>query len=383
MNSQRWLSLNYFTFFFTWGVFLPYWTGWLITDKGLSVPAASIIMGAGMIARSLSMLIVFPIATKLYAISVVMRGMAIAALVTMLFYIPFESYTALFVITVLFSAIYPNLMPGMESSASVLIRTEKIHYGKSRSYGSLGYTIALVFVGGVTELFGIGSVLWIMIAGLLMMVASQWIAAPAKLSDKPKRKETNEGVSLKELFTSGSFGIVLVVSILLQGAHASYYNYGYIFLDDLGINSFYIGLILNVAVIIEIGFFLKADALFSEFRPSTLFGLAAIGSTIRWVAIFLFPNVWVFILVQALHAVSFGFAHYAFIQYISSKLKASQIPTAQGMYSAFAMSLSVALLTFLGGYLYEIEPGAAFLGMLICTVPALILVAVTRQKLKY
>lgn len=60
MNSQRWLSMSFSAFFFTWGIFLPYWTGWLTIEKGLFVTAASFITGAGMIARSLSTFIVFP-----------------------------------------------------------------------------------------------------------------------------------------------------------------------------------------------------------------------------------------------------------------------------------------------------------------------------------
>lgn len=54
INSQKWLSINFAAFFFTWGVFLPYWTGWLTNEKGLSVLHASIIMGAGMVARAIS-----------------------------------------------------------------------------------------------------------------------------------------------------------------------------------------------------------------------------------------------------------------------------------------------------------------------------------------
>ena len=44
MNNQRWLSISFLTFFFTWGVFVPYWTGWLTIEKGLvreSTPASS------------------------------------------------------------------------------------------------------------------------------------------------------------------------------------------------------------------------------------------------------------------------------------------------------------------------------------------------------
>ncbi|MEH7663834.1 MFS transporter, partial [Bacillus velezensis] len=37
MKAYRWMSLHFFSFFMTWGVFLPYWTGWMVHIKGVSV----------------------------------------------------------------------------------------------------------------------------------------------------------------------------------------------------------------------------------------------------------------------------------------------------------------------------------------------------------
>ncbi|EAZ84928.1 probable 3-phenylpropionic acid transporter [Bacillus sp. B14905] len=54
MNNQRWLSQNFFTFFITWGIFLPYWTGWLVDAKHLTVSQASVVMGCGLLARATS-----------------------------------------------------------------------------------------------------------------------------------------------------------------------------------------------------------------------------------------------------------------------------------------------------------------------------------------
>lgn len=64
MNNQRWLAKNFFMFFITWGIFLPYWTGWLINDKELTVSEASIIMGFGLVARALSTMFIFPFVSK-------------------------------------------------------------------------------------------------------------------------------------------------------------------------------------------------------------------------------------------------------------------------------------------------------------------------------
>lgn len=133
----------------------------------------------------------------------------------------------------------------------------------------------------------------------------------------------------------------------------------------------------------EILFLLKADNFFAKWNTSSLFLVAAVGSTVRWIIIFLFPNVWAFILSQTLHSLSFAMAHYAFIQYITRILPPQQIANAQGMYSALAMSLSTAVLTLFGGYLYEMSPGLAFLGMIVFTVPAIILILVTRKNYQY
>lgn len=384
INSQKWLSINFFAFFFTWGVYLPFWTGWLITEKDLSVSHASLIMGAGMLARAASTFILFPVATKLFSLRSVMMWAALLSLVILAMYIPANTFMPLLIITIAFNFVYPNLLPAMESSASVLIQKERIHYGKSRSFGSIGYTIGLLLIGAVVAIWTEQAILWVMLFGLALMWFLHTRSAPPSLTVKPSKENgENKKSNFKRLLSSKPFVTVLILAILLQGAHASYYNFGYIYLQDLGVNSLYIGVVLNVAVLLEILFFSRADKLFANTRVSTMFLIAATGSTVRWILIYLVPNVWVFNISQLLHALSFGVAHYAFIQFISKNLPPDDIPSAQGMYAAFGMSLSTAVLTLVGGYLYEINPGIAFLGMTLCTIPAIFIVLWTRNKLSY
>ncbi|MEK4700548.1 MFS transporter [Solibacillus sp. FSL R7-0668] len=382
MNQQRWLAKNFFMFFATWGIFIAYWTGWLINDKGISVSEASIIMGFGLVARAISTMFIFPSISKIMSNKRVLIFFTLVSLIVTLLYIPVSSFVGLFIITMLFSMFYPALLPAMESSAATLMQHGQVHYGKARSLGSFGYVVAVLIISMLTGIYGEQTILWAMIFGLTALFAIQLMPAPQMLTVIPKSEET-KSLSMKGLFEVKSFAIVLIVVILLQGAHASYYNYGYIYLQDLNVNAFYIGMILNVAVLFEILYFLKADTFLTKWKPSSLLLLAAIGSTLRWLLIYLFPNMPMFVVSQALHALSFAMAHYAFIQYISKALPKEQIPNAQGMYSALAMSLSAALLTWLGGVLYEVEPGLAFLGMLIFTVPAVFIIVLTKKRFDY
>ncbi|WP_301108512.1 MFS transporter [Sporosarcina sp.] len=381
MNNQRWLSMSFFVFFFTWGIFLPYWTGWLTSAKGLSVTDASIIMGAGMIARSFSTFFLFPLAMRNLSLLRVMRWTTLLSFLIALAYLPESPFYVLFGLTVLFSAVYPVILPSVESGASLLMQVERIHYGKSRSFGSIGYTIALLLIGVATAIWNEQAILYMMIVGLAAALWFFYRQAPVALLQPPVKTPTRDTGQLRALFANKPFVLVLLIAILLQGAHASYYNYGFIFLDGMGINGFYIGIILNIAVLFEIIFFTQADRLLANVRTSTIFLIAAAGSTVRWIAIFLFPVTSVFIATQVLHSVSFGMAHFAFIQYISKTLPHTLIASAQGVYAAVAMSLSVAILTFPAGYLYDLSPRYAFLSMAVCSIAALFLILLSKQRL--
>lgn len=384
MNEQRWLSTSFLVFFFTWGIFLPYWTGWLTSEKGLSVTDASIVMGAGMIARSISTFFVFPYLTKKLPLIRVIQWTTLSSLVIALLYLPDSSFFLLLLLTVMFSAVYPMILPGVESGASLLVQQGAIQYGRSRSYGSIGYTAALLLIGAATAIWSTQAILYVMIGGLIVGVLFYSRPSPSALQIIPQAEPVRaKKGQMKELFSQKSVLAVMALAVLLQGAHASYYNYGFIYLNDLGINGVYIGIILNIAVLFEILFFTKADRLLANVNISTMFLVAAIGSTVRWVAIFLFPVTWVFIATQVLHALSFGVAHFAFIQFISKHLPSSLIAAAQGFYAAVAMSLSTALLTFPAGYLYDQSPGLAFLSMAACSITAIFIVLRTRSKLAY
>lgn len=379
MNIQRWMSRQFFTFFMTWGIFLPYWTGWLINAKGMTVSQASLIMSLGLLARGLSTLLAFPYLSGKLSSKTLLNGMGIATLISILCYIPANSFTSLLVITLLFHFCYPALMPALDSAAGILVQHNQLkHYGKSRSWGSIGFVIAGLILTVFTGALGDQVILWMMLLSTMVLVYLSLLRAPDVLTVKPKVDKTNQGGMLK-LFTIKHFALVLLVVILLQAAHASYYNYGYIYLQELHAPKYLIGVIINIAVIAEIIFFSRADKAFHKFSVGSLLALAALGSTIRWILLFAFPNVIVFCLAQTLHACSFAMGHYAFMKYLIKNIPHEQIPKAQGIYSALALSWSTAVFTIFGGYLYEIEPRYAFIGMIVCTVPAMMLALVYRK----
>ncbi len=380
MNTQRWMSRKYFSFFMTWGIFLPYWTGWLIHAKGLSVSQASLIMSLGLVARGLSTLVAFPYFSVKWSSQTLLNTSAIGTLIALFCYIPASSFASLLLITLLLHVCYPIMMPALDSAAGILLQSGQLnHYGKSRLWGSIGFVASGIVLTVFTGQFGDQLILWAFFLGALVIVGFGFLRAPDVLSVRPQVDHSKKG-SMLNLFRIKHFGLVLIIVILLQAAHASYYNYGYLFLQHIHAPEYLIGLIINIAVLAEIVFFSIADQVFKKWSVGSLLTFAALGSTVRWLMVFTFPNVEVFCVAQLLHACSFAMGHYAFIKYLTKNIPHSQIPKAQGLYSALALSWGTSILTVFGGYLYGIQPRYAFLGMIVCTIPSMLLAIGYRKR---
>lgn len=259
MNSQRWMSRQFFSFFITWGIFLPFWTGWLVHAKEISVPQASLIMSLGLVVRGLSTLFVFPFLSGKFSNKTLLNAMGIGTLVSVLCYIPANSFASLLAATILLHLFYPALMPALDSAAGILVQSKLLkRYGKSRSWGSIGFIISGMLLTVFTAALGDQVILWALLLGTLVLVCLNFMPAPVVLNEKPPANQTQKG-GILQLFHVKHFGVVLVIVILLQAAHASYYSYGYIYLQEIHTPKYLIGVIMNIAVIAEIIFFFFAE----------------------------------------------------------------------------------------------------------------------------
>lgn len=379
MNTQRWMSSQFFLFYMTWGIFLPYWTGWMINTKGISISQASLIMSLGLVIRGLATLTAFPYFSGKFSSKAILNGMAIGTVLALLLHIPAGSFATLLAAALVLNFFYPTLMPALEGVAGILAQSKQLqHYGRSRSWGSIGFILAGIVLTFITGTFGDEVILWALLLGALAFTGLGFLSAPAVLSKKPQANQVKKGGML-QLFRIRHFGLVLIIVILLQAAHASYYSFGFIFLQDIHAPKYLIGIILNIAVVAEIVFFSMADRKLQHVSEGALLAVAALGSTVRWLLIAAFPNVVVFCIAQTLHSFSFAMGHYAFMKYMIKHVPHDRIADAQGVYAALALSWSTAVLTAFGGFLYEIEPRFAFAGMIVCTIPSMLLALVYRK----
>lgn len=384
MSSKTWLSSNYFLQFLVTGTFLPFWMVYLTSVKNLSVLEASSIFSMLYFARVISGIFLSPYLIKKYNLNITMKLSVASGLILAISYGFTNEKILLGIITFLFGLIYFMISPLVEGLASLFLREENIDYGKARTYGSLGYTVVGIFIGGVLGYVGNGALYYILIFLVALYLVFMFLPQPKLVKNlnldnnsNNDKKESLYGWVLKD-----RNAILLIVTIFLyQLSHTAYNNYNAIYLESMNISAKWLsGVILNVSVIAEIIFFIFSKRLVDKIKPKNLLVFAGVCAMIRWAALATFHNIYVFTVMQTFHAITFAVAHIAFILMLNRDYNNKEIIDMQNLYTAICFQLSMAVGLYIMGALWDISTSYVFYASAI--IAAIGTVVATRLKTK-
>lgn len=384
MSSKTWLSSNYFLQFLVTGTFLPFWMLYLTSVKNLSVLEASSIFSMLYFARVISGIFLSPYLIKKYNLNITMKLSVASGLILAISYGFTNEKILLGIITFLFGLIYFMISPLVEGLASLFLREENIDYGKARTYGSLGYTVVGIFIGGVLGYVGNGALYYILIFLVALYLVFMFLPQPKLVKNlnldnnsNNDKKESLYGWVLKD-----RNAILLIVTIFLyQLSHTAYNNYNAIYLESMNISAKWLsGVILNVSVIAEIIFFIFSKRLVDKIKPKNLLVFAGVCAVIRWAALATFHNIYVFTVMQTFHAITFAVAHIAFILMLNRDYNNKEIIDMQNLYTAICFQLSMAIGLYIMGALWDISTSYVFYVSAI--IAAIGTVVATRLKTK-
>ena len=384
MSSKTWLSSNYFLQFLVTGTFLPFWMVYLTSVKNLSVLEASSIFSMLYFARVISGIFLSPYLIKKYNLNITMKLSVASGLILAISYGFTNEKILLGIITFLFGLIYFMISPLVEGLASLFLREENIDYGKARTYGSLGYTVVGIFIGGVLGYVGNGALYYILIFLVALYLIFMFLPQPKLVKNlnldnnsNNDKKESLYGWVLKD-----RNAILLIATIFFyQLSHTAYNNYNAIYLESMNISAKWLsGVILNVSVIAEIIFFIFSKRLVDEIKPKNLLVFAGVCAMIRWAALATFHNIYVFTVMQTFHAITFAVAHIAFILMLNRDYNNKEIIDMQNLYTAICFQLSMAVGLYIMGALWDISTSYVFYASAI--IAAIGTVVATRLKAK-
>ena len=363
MSSKNWLSTNYFLQFAVNGVFLPFWILYLTGVKNLTVLEASSIFSMLYLARFLGGIFLSPYLLKRYNISLSLKISVIAGILLALSYGITNNKIILTLITFMFGLVYYTVAPFIESLASLFLKEEGIDYGKARTWGSVSFTLVGIAAGGIIGYVGSIALYYILIILLVLYVVFMFLPQPklVRTLTVNKSDNNNTGKLYSWVLKDKNAILLILVIFLYQLSHTAYNNYNALYLESMNISAKWMsGLILNISVIAEILFFIFSKKIIGKIKPTQLLVFCGIGAIIRWLMLAIFHNIYVFVVMQTFHAITFAVGHIAFILILNNRFNTEKIIDMQILYTAICYQLSMTIGLYIMGAIWDINSSLVF-----------------------
>jgi PPP family 3-phenylpropionic acid transporter len=285
-----------------------------------------------------------------------------SSLAASLIYPPIDGFWPILLVTVLVSAFFSPVMNLGDNLTLLIARANRLDYGRMRLWGSISF-IAAAGLGGVTAAAqGPESVLYLLIGGIALTAAAACLLPkpPPKPASPPLAGTAGRG-RVMMLMTDPAFLLFLGATAAIQSSHAVYYAFGTLHWRELGHSEAVIGWLWAEGVIAEILLFAFGTALGARLSPARLLMVAGLGGLVRWTGTAVAETVPALAVLQILHALTFGAAHLAAMQYIARAIPIDRSATAQALYGALATGMCTALAMILAGAAYDrLHAGAYF-----------------------
>ncbi|MEJ8322638.1 3-phenylpropionate MFS transporter [Kosakonia sacchari] len=369
LQSTRWLALAYFTYFFSYGIFLPFWSVWL-KGVGLTPEIIGMLLGAGLVARFLGSLFIAP---RVSDPSRLIMALRVLALATLLFALAFYAGTHvawLAVIIIGFNLFFSPLVPLTDALAGTWQKQFPMDYGRVRLWGSIAFVIGSALTGKLVSLFDYQAILALLTLGAASMLLGM-LLRPSILPQGENRQQDGAGWQAWRALIAQNWRFLACVS-LLQGAHAAYYGFSAIYWQSAGYSASTVGYLWSLGVVAEVVIFALSNRLFRRFSARDLLLLSAVCGLVRWSLMGWTTELPWLIIAQILHCGTFTVCHLAAMRYISAR-QGSEVIRLQAVYSAVAMGGSIALMTMIAGFLFEHLHQGLFFVMAVLAIPALFL----------
>ncbi|VEI20759.1 Probable 3-phenylpropionic acid transporter [Serratia plymuthica] len=368
LQSTRWLALSYFTYFFSYGIFLPFWGVWL-KGEGIAPETIGILLGAGLVARFLGSLLIAP---RVKDPSHLVTALRLLALLTLAFAVGFcfgNGWGWLMLVIAGFNLFFSPLVPLTDALAATWQKQITMDYGRVRLWGSLAFVIGSALTGQMVSVWGHNAILYSLILSVLAMLLGMMLK-PSVMPQGETRTQSGPDRSLREMLKEGPVWRFLLCVTLLQGAHAGYYSFGSIYWQEAGYSASTIGYLWSLGVVAEVIIFASSNVLFRRWNARNLLLLSACCGVLRWSLMASSTELGWLLVIQILHCGTFTVCHLAAMRFIAAR-KGPEVIRLQAIYSALAMGGGIAIMTVIAGFLFEYLQGGVFWVMAAVALPAL------------
>ena len=246
------------------------------------------------------------------------------------------------------------MMPMSEAAMAHLVSQggafDAKRYGRVRLWGSIGFLLTVFVAGAWFEAFGMHQFPSMTVLSLLAVLASVWWLPDFKEAAHAEHARAAVWPVLRQApvrwFFASAFCHVL--------SHIGIYVFFSLYLDALGYSKTLIGLMWAVSVVVEIAWFFWQSRWLHRLPLSAWLLLCAGAMALRMVLTATWAELlWVLVLAQALHALTFAAHHTACVAMVSHHFPGRLRGRGQALYTVIAYGFPGVLGGLLGGLISE------------------------------
>jgi len=350
------LSGFYFFHFAFIGAFAPYWSLYL---KSLSFNALQI----GVLMSLLHVTRIFAPTAWGYLADHTGKRMLIVQLAAITGLVSYcgvffgESFLWMFAVMMLMSFFWSASLPLIEATTLSHLGKSTARYGSIRSWGSLGFVLAVIGIGYLLDATEIALLLWVVLGFKLGIVIFSWRIPEAEIAS-----HSTDALSVQQIFKQPGVLAFFSACLLMAFAHGPYYTFYSIYLVDYGYSKGAIGWLWAIGVICEIGVFFLMPRVMHRFSLKQILAFSFTCAVARFLMIgwgVEWPTV--MLMAQILHAATYGAHHVAAMMAVHYFFRGRHQAKGQAFYTGFTFGVGGTLGGVFSGYAWEwLGPGFTF-----------------------
>lgn len=363
------LSGFYFFYYATLAAWIPYW-GAHLSNRGFGVEFVGLSMAVILAMRIVGAAIWGYLGNRYKNYLFLIRMGALLSCLSYTFLLFADTRTAILLSLLAVSCCWSGILPQFEMiTLSRLHRTPE-NYSWIRLWGSFGFVCAVIVLGFV---YGWLSVRILPYCVFMMMLCATFLTFSVPKGAPITTSDTK--ASLRPLLTDPMVLSFLVSCALIHLSHAPYYSFYTIYLRDFGYSHETIGALWALGVIAEMLMFVWLPRVMLRYWVALLL-MSVFLTSLRWGILAISDGrLWLLILVQFLHAASFGSFHAVGVEWIRRTFIGDLAGRGQALYNAVGFGVGGTLGALSSGMLWPIFGGsivyigaalAAFSALLFC-----------------
>lgn len=365
------LSLFYASLCIFGGISVPFFPVWL-KGNSLSAEQISIIIASMSFLRIISAPGIAFVADRVGDRRRVMIALGWISLVCTLVLCFTGSFFPIFIVSSTLMLFYPAISPLAETMAMRAAIDQGINYGRVRIWCSVTFIMASTGMGWLLEWSGASIVVFALVGAVIINLCGAYLLSRDLAEPRHTGSSRGQIAAMWRLIGHPLFLTGVVAASLIQSSHAVYYAFGTLNWQRLGYSETLIGFLWALGVIAEIVLFALSKPVIARLGAPRLLMIAAVGGILRWSAMAANPPLWGVVILQLLHAASFGAAHLAAIHFVAHAAPRNLAATAQSLYSSLSAGLAMGVVTLIAGPLYVTYHEKAYLLSVAVSLLALI-----------